>query len=225
MNTHLKIGVIMDTSTDRITPTLDFLLEQGINSPMPADEYFARLLFSVLDDLKKNNTLADIIGNHPLEAFDNSKLKQALQVESRRTKLYPAAVRAKEIYSTRRMDGDAISGRTAIDSHVYIACSRTNAYWLLVDGCMPDSNFTDTYKFTQLDSRSMMEFFSNYHEYADHIGLHILRELIKLAHQQTRDWSEKQRRLEESVTFLNFTSQCVKVACTKPRMSGDGVEG
>lgn len=225
MNTHLKIGVIMDTSTDRITPTLDFLLEQGINSAAPADEYFARLLFSVLNDLKKNNTLADIIGNHPLEAFDNSRLKQALQVESRRTKLYPDAIRAKEIYSTRRVEVNAIFGRAVIESYLYIACSRTDAYWLLVDSYASDSNIADTYEFTQLNTRSMMDFFSSYYEYADHIGLHILRELIKLAHQQTRDWSEKQRRLEESVTFLSFTSQCVTLACAKPRTSGDGIEG
>jgi hypothetical protein len=225
MNTHLEIGVIMDTSVDRITPTLDFLLEQGINPTMPTDEYFARLLFSVLDDLKKNSTLADIIGNRPLEAFYNSKLKWAVRAESHKTSLYPDTIRAKEIYSTRRAIVDAISGRAFIYSYVYIACSRTDAYWLLVDRRLSDIDTDGRFEFTQLDSRSMVEFFSNYHEYADHIGLQILRELIKLTHQQTHDWSKKQRRLEQAATLLDFTSQCVALACAKPRTSGDGIEG
>lgn len=215
----------MDTSTDRITPTLDFLLEQGDNPLMTTDEYFARLLFSILDDLKKNSALADIIGNRPLEAFDNSKLKCAMRAESRRTNLYPDAIRAKEIYSTRRAIVDAIPGQAFMDSYVYIACSRTSAYWLLVDRHPSDIDTAGTFEFTQLDSRSMMEFFSNYHEYADHIGLQILRELIKLTQRQTDDWIEKQRRLEQAVTFLGFTSQCVTLTCAKLRTSGDGIEG
>lgn len=224
MNTHLKIGVIMDTSVDYVSPTLDFMLGQGTNFPVPTNADFANLLFSVLDNLHRRCMLADIIGNHTQKHTCNYSLERAITEKARETKLYPAIVRAKEVYKTYRTDKSGLEP-VATESYLYIACTRTDPYWLLVDKVQAKHDEEQRYVFTQLDAGSMAEFFSHYGHYADHIGLHVLRQLVSIVNQRSDDWSDKQRRLHEAAVFLNSTSNLAASACTTPRTSGDGFEG
>jgi hypothetical protein len=223
MNTHLKIGVIMDTSVDHTSSTVDFILGQGVNFPKPTDKDFACILFSALDELHRSCTLADIIGNHTQDHTCNYSLDRALAEKARESKLYAAKVRAKEIYKTSRTDKSS-QDPVATTSSIYIACTRMDAYWLLVDRVETEHDGNQRYIFTQLDVDSMTEFFSHFKQYADHIGLQILRELSYAAHRKLEDWKEKQQRLEGAAMFLSSTSKRATSACVTPRTSGSGME-
>lgn len=213
----------MDTSVDHASSTVDFVLGRGINFPKLTDKDFARILFSTLDELHHSCTLADIIGNHTQDHTCNYKLERALAEKSRESNQYPAKVRAKEIYKTSRTDKSCMEPIDT-ESTIYIACTRTDAYWLLVDRIETRHAGNERYVFAQLDVDSMTEFFSHFRQYADHVGLRILRELTYVANQQLGDWKEKQQRLEGATTFLSSTSKRAASACITPRISGDGME-
>lgn len=223
MNTHLEIGVIMDTSVDHASSTVDFVLGQGINFPRPTDNDFARILFSVLEELHRSCTLADVIGNYTQDHTCNYELERALAEKARESNLYAAKVRAKEIYKTSRVNR-SVPEPISTESTIYVACTRTDSYWLLVDRIETRHEGSERYVLTQLDVDSMTELFSHFSQYADHIGLQILRELTYAANHRLDSWKEKQRRLEGATGYLTTVIKTATSACKTPRISGDGVE-
>jgi hypothetical protein len=208
----------MDTSRDYNSPTLDFLLGNGANLPVPADKDLAVLLFVTVNGLMEQGILADIIGNRPPEAGENYKLAWALDVVPDDSKSHLKTLRARQLLTTNCID-DADHSAAIGHDYLYVACTRSEALWLVV------SDRNGTYRLSQLSVDSMVDFFSYHTHWATHVGLRILDNLIKIMRDRTTSWQEKASRIEGSTTSLNHMSKRISSAFIIPRTSGDGFEG
>jgi hypothetical protein len=208
----------MDTSRDYNSPTLDFLLGNGANLPVPADRDLAKLLFVTINNLMEQGILADVIGNRPPEASENYKLAWALDMVPDDSKSHLKTLRAREILTTNCID-DADHSATIGHDYLYVACTRSEALWLVV------SARSGTHRLSQLTVESMVDFFSYRTHWATHIGLRILDNLTKVMQDRTVSWQEKASRIERSATSLYHMSERINSAFIIPRTSGDGFEG
>lgn len=210
----------MDTSVDYSSNTLDFLLGDGTKLPIPTDHDLAHLLFSVAKELHAQRILADMIGNHPLDSVSNYLFSRALFSNRQIAELHMQQVRARQAFTAyRRESGEQ---DTQIRSHFFIACSRKEAYWLLVEDTSPKS---DVNKYTILDVDTMASCFADYAHYASPIGLQIMNNLVIRLHEEIITRREKLERMTESFVSLKVTTQRIQSAHTTPRTQGTGIEG
>ena len=209
----------MDTSFDQTSPTLDFMLGNGINLPKPTDEDMARLLFATVVNLHEQGYLADIIGNHPVDASENHRLDWALRTEQNAHMSYLRKYRAKEIRSTV-WNSPLEPWITLEENYLYLTCSPNHAAWVLLTESVGKPIVV-----SQLTAESMAKFFVDYRDWAQHIGLHILNKLYQLTIEQADRWEEKVRRMKKCTTALEDMNERVRSAFTEPRTSGTGFEG
>ncbi len=215
----------MDTSNGDMSEAFNFLKGEGGEFPLATDEYYARVLFFIADRLHKNRALASIIGNNPLLAHGNEELNSAVAAETRRTKMnpYPSNIRTKLLFETNRMNHIADEPTTTY-SYVYLACTRTAKYWLLVEHDKAECSDIDHYALTELDSRTMAQFFSLFSWYADHIGLQILQQITYWIYQHDQELKDQRRRLNNAASLVSFMTEWSVLAGTVPKTS-DGLEG
>lgn len=206
----------MDTSHDHSSNTLDFLLGDGIKLPVPTDHDFAQLLFTVAKDLHAHGILADMIGNHRLDSAGNYLFNRGLSSNKQIGELYMQQVRARQAFTAYRREV------TQFRSHFFIACSRKEAYWLLVEDI---SSNADATRYTLLDVDTMASCFADYAHYASPIGLQILNNLVICLSDEIKTRREKLELMTESFVSLKVMNQRIKSANTTAHTQGTGIEG
>ena len=210
----------MDTSVDYSSNTLDFLLGDGTKLPIPTDQDISHLLFAVAKELHAQGILADMIGNHPLDSVSNFLFSRALNDNRQIRELYIQQVRARQAFTAYRRES-AEQG-TQIRSQFFIACSRKEAYWLLVEDTSPSS---DVIKYTLLDVDTMASCFADYAHYASPIGSQIMNNLVICLKDKIEARRKKLEQMTESYISLKVMNRRIQSAHTTPRTQGTGIEG
>jgi hypothetical protein len=148
----------VDTSHDFNSQTVNFLLGEGMNIPLPTYEDYARVLIALSEELKDRNLLSDIIGNRP--PGDNTVLQQGIALLSDEAQLdYEHSwdkLRARNILSLSQYENHALCGAL-----MYLGQVRGRIVWLFIKG-----RAQTVTECVELDTSTNAKVFSDHHDWS-----------------------------------------------------------
>lgn len=193
-----KKGVIVDTSRDFNSQTVNFLMGEGVNISLPTYEDYAQVLIRLGGELDNRQLLSDIIGNRPVS--DNALLQQGIALlsnEARLTYEHPwDKLRARNVLSLSRYEDNVLCGAL-----IYLGQVRGRVVWLFIKG-----RAQTVTECAELDANAMAKVFADHQDWSfpdvnvGQLAVRTLRQEIEIEVSRKR---EKLLNLEKGLALVD----------------------
>lgn len=224
----------MDASRNFSSPTVDFVLGNGASIPTPTLGDLLEILHAAGRQLRKDGLLEHVIGNRNVfgtssEVWD---LKEGITKayhngRNNAPEAYSERLRARKIYASgSHTHHSVLNYHPYLEEAIFLGYDRGDFMWLwLVKHCSHSDSNGPAYCYDLTSPGGRMAFEESDMPRGTQFGMSVLLSLDKILKDEVKERRERLTRLEAgSITISNMIDRFGSTL-TKPRISGDGIEG